>query len=164
MVSWKEVNPPRLDAPDKRQGDGEGILPRWQTVAHRGRRNADEALLAALAAGKTSAEAADMAGVSPRTIARRLTDPAFRQRLAELRGEMVSRASGRMADSMTEAADTLRALLQAEAESTRLGAARSILELGNKLRDAVELEERLAALEKRLTEKNSNGTGTRTPS
>jgi hypothetical protein len=39
------------------------------------------------------------------------------------------------------------ALLTAQSESVRLGAARSILELGSKLRDNVEFGERLAALE-----------------
>jgi hypothetical protein len=63
---------------------------------------------------------------------------------------MVERALGKMTDGMTEAADTLRSLLHAEAESVRLGAARSILELSNKLREAVEVETRLAELERRL--------------
>jgi hypothetical protein len=59
-----------------------------------------------------------------------------------------------MASAMTEAADVLRALLKAEGETVRLGAARSLLDLGVKLRDAVELEHRLAALETRV---NSEG-------
>jgi hypothetical protein len=71
-----------------------------------------------------------------------------------MRAEMVGRALGKMADGMTEAADTLRALLTAEGESVRLGAARSILELGNKLRESVELEERLSALEQRAEGKS----------
>jgi hypothetical protein len=59
-----------------------------------------------------------------------------------------------MADSMSEAADVLRDLLGAGSESVRLGAARSLLELGVRLRESVELEERLQALEDQL----SNGT------
>jgi hypothetical protein len=62
---------------------------------------------------------------------------------------MIGRALGKMADGMAEAAGTLRELLTAESESVRLGAARSLLELGVKLRESVELEERLAALERR---------------
>jgi hypothetical protein len=54
-----------------------------------------------------------------------------------------------MADGMAAAAKTLRKLLKADADTVKLGAARSILELGNKLREAVELEQRLAALEAR---------------
>jgi hypothetical protein len=48
--------------------------------------------------------------------------------------------------------DTLRGLLAGESESVKLGAARSILELGWKLKEAVELELRIAALEQRLRE------------
>jgi HEAT repeat protein len=52
-----------------------------------------------------------------------------------------------MTDGMTEAADQLRQLLAAESESVRLGAARALLELGVRLRESVDLEARIAALE-----------------
>src|SRR5262245_58634963 len=112
-------------------------------MAHRGRRNADEALALAVATGQTLRDAAQTAGVGERTAARRWSDPAFRCRVAELRADLVRRSLGRLADAMTEAADVLRCLLQAQSESVRLGAARSLLELGVKLREGVELEERL---------------------
>jgi hypothetical protein len=87
-------------------------------------------------------------GLSERTATRRWGDPAFRRRVAELRGEMVARSLGRMADGMAEAADVLRALLDAGTPpAVRLGAARALLELGVKLRESVELEERLRTLE-----------------
>ena len=57
-----------------------------------------------------------------------------------------------MADGVTEAADTLRGLLKADSDAVKLGAARSLLELGTKLREAVELEERLTDLERRITQ------------
>ena len=117
-------------------------------MAGSGRRNADEALALALASGQTLRVAAAAVGIGERTAARRWSDAAFRRRVSELRGDMVSRGLGRMADGMTAAADVLRQLLAAESESVRLGAARSILELGNKLRESVDIEERLAALEK----------------
>ncbi len=63
---------------------------------------------------------------------------------------MVSRATGKMGDGMAEAADVLRALLKAESESVRMDACRAMLELGVKLRESVELEERLTALEARI--------------
>jgi hypothetical protein len=119
-------------------------------VAHRGRRNADEALAAALATGQTLRAAAAAAGVGERTATRRWADPAFRRRVSHLRGDLVARSLGRMADGMAEAADTLRELLAAASESVRLGAARALLELGVKLRESVELEERLTDLERRL--------------
>lgn len=120
-------------------------------MAHRGRRNADEALALALATGRTLRDAAGTSGVSERTAARRWADPAFRLRVSQLRGDMVQRSLGRMADGMGEAADVLRQLLAAESESVRLGAARSLLELGVRLRESVELERRLAELEQRFT-------------
>jgi hypothetical protein len=119
-------------------------------VAHRGRKNADEALALALAGGQTLRGAAAAAKIAERTATRRMADPAFRQRVAELRGDMVQRSLGRMADGMSEAADVLRQLLAARSESVRLGAARSLLELGVRLRESVELEQRLADLEQRL--------------
>jgi HEAT repeat protein len=118
-------------------------------VAHRGRRNADEVLALAVASGRTLREAADAAGVGERTATRRWADSTFRRRVGELRGDMVSTALGRMADGMAEAADVLRRLLVAESESVRLGAARSLLELGVKLRESTELEARLVELERR---------------
>lgn len=123
-------------------------------MAENGRRNrkGDTALMTALASGQTVRDAARSAGIGERTATRRVADPDFRRRVAELRAEMIGRALGQLADGMTEAAGTLRKLLAADGESVRLGAARSILELGNKLREAVELEERLAALEQRMTE------------
>jgi hypothetical protein len=119
-------------------------------VAHRGRRNADEALALALATGQTLRDAAEAAGIAERTASRRWADPAFRQRVSELRADMVQRSLGRMADGMADAADVLRQLLAAESESVRLGAARSLLELGVKLRESAELEERLLTLEEKL--------------
>ncbi len=116
-------------------------------MAHRGRRNADEALALAVAAGQTLRDAAAAASVSERTAARRWADPDFRRRVNALRGDMVQRSLGHMADGMAEAAGVLRALLSAESESVRLGAARSMLEYGVKLRETVDFNERLRALE-----------------
>jgi transposase-like protein len=121
-------------------------------VAHRGRRNADEALALALAAGQTLRDAAQAVGIGERTATRRWADADFRRRVADLRGAMVERAMGRMADAMTEAADTLRQLLHAEAESVRLGAARGILELAIKLRESVENAAAIADIESKLAE------------
>ncbi len=124
-------------------------------MAGNGRRNADEVLALALAGGQTLRAAASLAGVSERTAARRWADPEFRKRVAESRAEMVRQAQGRMADSMSEAAGVLRQLLTASSENVRLGACRAVLELGVKLRESVELEERLQALEGRLASAES---------
>lgn len=120
-------------------------------MAGNGRQNADEALAVELAAGKTIREAAVKVGIGERTATRRWADPEFRRLVSRQRGEMIGRAVGEMADGMTAAARTLRDLLACENPAVRLGAARSLLEIGVKLREAAELEERLTNLESQLT-------------
>jgi hypothetical protein len=115
------------------------------------RKNADSALIAALACGGTVEASATAAGVSEATVYRRLAEPDFRRRIDEARADMVSRAVARIGAASTLAADTLRELLKARSETVRLGAARAVLELGAKLREQTELAERIAALERELT-------------
>jgi hypothetical protein len=117
-----------------------------------GRKGADQAIVVALAAGRTVQAAARVAGVGETTIYRRLRDTEFRRRVAESRAEFASRALGNLAAAATAAVRTLRQLLKADSEAVRLSAARSILELGAKLRESVELEQRIAALEARPDE------------
>lgn len=111
----------------------------------------DPALVAALAAGATYAEAAARAGVSERTARRRMDDPAFRAALDDARAEVVSRAVDRLSATATDAVDTLAALLDPGVPPpTRLGAARAVLELGSRLREEHDLAARLGALEEAL--------------
>lgn len=64
---------------------------------------------------------------------------------------MTARAMGRLVDSMASAAETLGFLSRkGKSEMVRLSAARAVIELGLKLRETVEMEHRLAALEERL--------------
>jgi len=121
-------------------------------MAGSGRRNADDVLALELAAGKTLRDAALAAGIAERTATRRWADPEFRRLVFRHRGEMVGRAVGELADGMTDAAKTLRELLTCESLAVRLGAARSLLEIGVKAREAIELEERVRILEDQTTE------------
>jgi hypothetical protein len=120
-------------------------------MAASGRKSADDRLELGLAAGKTVQEAAQSAGVSERTAYRRLDDPEFRSRLTSLRAEMVAQATGKLANASAQAVDALTGLLMADSETVRLGAARSILELGIKLRESTEIERRICDLEDRAT-------------
>jgi hypothetical protein len=126
-------------------------------MAAGGRKNADDALATALAGGAPVRAAAERAGVSERTAYRRLADAAFRLRVAGRRAEMAQQAVGRMVEGMADAADTLRRLLASAGDAVKLGAARSILELGAKLREAGEFEERLLAVEQRLQVREGRG-------
>jgi len=112
----------------------------------------DDALVAALAAGLAVPDAAKQANMSERTARRRLDDPAFRRRVSEARGELYSAAMGRLAAAATKATDTLERLLESTRDAVALGAARSVLELGQRLRESVELEQRIAALERGAVE------------
>lgn len=118
-------------------------------MQEKARRKGDPALIAALAGGRTVRDAARAAGVNEATVHRRMKDAAFRQTVAEARSRLIEGAVGQLADASTAAVATLRALLDAESETARLGAARSILELGSKLRESIEMEQRIAALEAR---------------
>ena len=114
----------------------------------RARKNTDEALLVALACGASVENAARAAGMSPRTAQRRLAEPAFRKRLQDLRTDMAQRTGGMLTAAGMEAVKTLISLQDGSiAAAVRLGAARTVLEFGIKLRENNELAERIAALE-----------------
>ncbi len=121
------------------------------TENRRKKQKLDDAMLMALTCGATIEEAAAKAGLSRRTATRRMHDPAFQDRLRDLRIEMAKRAS-----SMLTAAgmSSVRTLLHLQENvyppAVRLGAARAALEIGLRIRETVEMEERLANLERTL--------------
>jgi hypothetical protein len=95
--------------------------------------------------------AARQVGVAPRTVHCRLADEGFRQRLQAMRADMLQRSSGALTAAAHEAVRTLLELLKPTMPpAVRLGAARSVLEIGIKLREAADLEGRLSALEQQL--------------
>jgi hypothetical protein len=108
-------------------------------------------LALALACGATHEQAAQKAGVSPRTLYRRLREAAFLAQVREARTEMERRTTGLLTAAGIVALKTLTGLQDAAAaESVRLGAARTILDLGCKFRENLDVAERLKALEARL--------------
>jgi hypothetical protein len=120
-------------------------------MARKKKDSADHKLLMALACGATVENAARQCGLSESTAYRRLKDPALQQQLQALRADMVQRAAGVLTAAATEAVKTL-VLLQntTTPAAVRLGAARAILEMGMRLREVADLEQRLAALEEHL--------------
>ena len=116
----------------------------------------DTLLLIALASGDTVAEAAEKAKMSERTAFRRLQDTDFQRQLSQLRGQMQARAMGALARIASDAVDTLEVLIGEDSPPTvRLGASRAILDLGARLREATEIEERVVALEAAVSERRS---------
>jgi hypothetical protein len=104
-----------------------------------------------LACGASVAQAAAKAAVSTRTVYRRLADPEFREQLRTLQAEMTQRAADLLLAGTVQATRTLLDLLAPGTPAhVRRAAARDILELGLGLRQAAELEERLAAVETRV--------------
>jgi hypothetical protein len=92
--------------------------------------------------------AAGEAGVGERTAHTWLDDPAFRALVAGLRSRMLDAAVGRMADVAGEAVTTLAGLLRDDSPTVRLRASLGILDMLVKLREHVELDGRLTALER----------------
>jgi hypothetical protein len=117
-------------------------------MAHSGRKSADDALAVAIACGSTVEAAAAKAGVSPKTAYKRMADPEFQRRLTQVRAEMVGRATAMLTAAAMEAVKTLLDLQgKTVAASARLGAAKAVLEIGNRLRLEGDLLARLEALE-----------------
>ena len=112
------------------------------------KRKADSGLVLALACGASPEGAAQKAKVSLRTVYRRLAEPAFRDQVEEMRAEVARRTAGLLTAAGIASVKTFATLQEsATSESVRLGAARAVVELGLKLREATNLADRVAALE-----------------
>jgi hypothetical protein len=112
------------------------------------KRKAEEALVMALACGASPENAARTCRVSERTVFRRLAEPAFQARVDNARADIARREADTLTAAGLSAIKTLMTLQEsAVSEAVRLAAARNIIELGCKLREKVEVTERLAALE-----------------
>lgn len=105
------------------------------------------AVIVALARGATSEEAAREAGVSGRTVRRWMEDPDFLADVRDTRTELLQHAVGQLAAGAVEAVTTLREALRDADGRNRVQAARVLLDATLALRESLDLEERLAALE-----------------
>jgi hypothetical protein len=101
----------------------------------------------ALAGGATIIDAAKAAGISARTVRRRLQRVEYRMEISRLRGQLLDAAVGKLAAATADAVDTLVQLLGAASEHVKLGAAKAIVELGLSLAEAVEVQGRITTLE-----------------
>jgi hypothetical protein len=126
-------------------------------MARSARQLVDRILLQALACGATVETAASKAGVCERTVYRRLADPAFGQRLSQLRVEMLQRTADMLTGAGMASVKTLVELQSdvAVPAAVRRRSARDILELGVQLREVGNLERRVAALEQQFSQGDS---------
>jgi hypothetical protein len=85
------------------------------------RSRADLALLEALVAGRTTAQAAEDAGVSVATVRRRLNDPDFQGRLAKARAARYERVLDRTSEYVNAALGVLGRYLLDDATNPHLG-------------------------------------------
>jgi hypothetical protein len=103
----------------------------------------------ALACGLTVKGAAQHCKASERTVYCWLTEDAFCARIRQLRADMVERTCARLTMDMAKARATLKELLDATDPRIQLAAAQAIFNVGARLRDQVEIDSRLSALEER---------------
>ena len=113
-----------------------------------------EKALAALIRAPTRAEAARAAGVGVSTLRRWMKEDAvFRAGYKAALTELLEDASAQSKKNLSRALDVLAEIMErGENSQVRISAARSALEYGLKLTEAVDIVTRLGELEKKLSE------------
>src|SRR5262249_54275934 len=100
-----------------------------------------------IAAGRSIKSAAAEAECGERTAHAWLDDPRYRSLISELRHRMLDEAVGSLVEATNEAVSTLKNLLDDDHVNVRLRAALGIIAAVVRLREHVELERRITALE-----------------
>ena len=113
------------------------------------------AFIGAIVAGMTHAEAAATVGVTARTATRYMGDPLVKAALSEVMDATFGQVTQRMAGGTNEALDVLRGIMAdvAVSASVRVRAAVAWLDAAPKWREAVDLVDRVTALEQRAETK-----------
>jgi hypothetical protein len=111
-----------------------------------------EAVALALATGSSDKEAAKETGAGSRTIRTWRADvPAFNRRVSELRARMTDEALGTLVNGMRSASNTLLYLSRkGRQETVRLGASRSLIELGTKMTESAGMQAQIDELRAEL--------------
>jgi hypothetical protein len=132
ICRWEDEADGKIDANDTRAGEEELIL--------------------ALAAGATAGEAAEQAGVGEQTAHRRLADAGFRRAVSRTRGRVFDTALGRLTSLAGKATGVFERLMESDKPSVARRAAKAVLQLGPRLREATELQQRLSRLKDQADE------------
>ena len=112
-----------------------------------------EQAIAALLQQPTIMAAADSLGIGEATLWRWLQQPAFEEAYRRARQAAVDQAISQLQQATGEAVETLRQV-QTDTEappSSRVTAAKTVLEFAFKVREAEEMEKRLTALEEKFS-------------
>ena len=125
----------------------------------------DFVMAQALGAGHSQTSAAELVGLSAKTLKRRLDDPAFAAAVASARRSFLDQILGKLSQAGVEATDTLVELLNSGRPADRLRAAEAVL--SHAARYSRQLAEqdiatRLDRLEAVLLEKDQPAAGRRT--
>jgi len=114
-----------------------------------------ERAIAALLANPSIPNSAKAVGISEKTLWRWMKLPEFETAYREARREVVRHAVVTVQASMSEAVQTLRAIInnnEAPA-SSRVSAARAIIDTGLKAVEIEDLEERISVIERKIDRK-----------
>lgn len=103
-----------------------------------------------LASGGTRQDAAAAAGVSPRTVHRRMSDPDFRALVADSRARITADVLAGAAGLAGRAVERLGELVEDDNPHVALGACRAVLTVAADFGERAELAERIEALERVL--------------
>ena len=111
----------------------------------------DEKLLAALLAAPTISAAAAVAGCGERTVYARLKSPEFARKLEDMRRKSLETARNALLSRLTAAVDTMADVMEnaENSPSTRLQAARMLIDSTLRVVETVDIERRIAELERR---------------
>lgn len=108
----------------------------------------DEVLVDNLALGQSPTDAAEGAGVSRRTVYRRMEDPEFRQQVTQRRTMLLDEFTNRVTEVASAAMLRVQLLMfDSESELVQLRAARTILDQVARVQDLMELESRSPKVE-----------------
>jgi transposase-like protein len=102
-----------------------------------------ELVAAALATGSSVTDVANRFDISRKTIHRWMAESEFRDRISELRSELLSEAAGRSAGAICEALTTLQEILTdgEQPGSVRVSAARCLIDATMKIRESKDLDD-----------------------
>jgi hypothetical protein len=114
----------------------------------------NKAVLAMLS-GSNFLEASQTAGVSQSTMWRWMREPDFKQALRDGRLELMEGAIGRIQQACSEAVEVLRSVMNNQESpcSSRVTAAKCVIEMALKAVELQDLEQRIIALEKAESER-----------
>lgn len=116
------------------------------------RAGTDALIVASLAAGGSYPTAASRAGVSERTVRRRLAEPEFASRVDGERSAFVERTAAQLLGGTDEAVAALRDLVRTGPPAVRVRAALGLLSAAASWRETSDVEARLGALESAATD------------